>query len=119
MSEKKVVQLTNRNPESTWKSHNRETGKNEFLNMADMDDYHLQAALVVCQKRKVKNFMMFINDSKRESQLKQEAKNRNMNIQDIDYIKVTYLGAKYTQFKDVMNTAITTITRKIKKEEKV
>lgn len=119
MSEKKVVQLTNRNPQAKWKTYNRETGKTAFIEMADMDDNHLQSALVVVQKRKLLNFMMFMKDSKLEAQLKQAAKNRDMNIQDLDYIKITMLAAQFTEFKDLMNFAFQSINRKTKQLEKV
>lgn len=119
MSEKKIVQLTNRNSQAKWKTYNRETGKTTFIEMSDMDDNHLQSALVLCQKRKLLNFMIFMKDSKLEAQLKQAAKNRDLNIQDLDYIKVTVLAAQFTEFKEVMISAFQSIGRKIKQLDKV
>lgn len=118
MSEKKV-QLTNRNPQAKWKTYNRESGKTTFIEMSDMDDNHLQSALVLVQKRKLLNFMMFMKDCKLESQLKQAAKDRALEIKDLDYIKVTRLGAQFTEFKEVMISAFHSIGRKIKQLDKV
>lgn len=108
----KVIQLTERKPEAVWKT--KLNGKTVFMPMVDMEDRHLQAALVIAQKRQVEAFLLFMNDSKRVEQLKQVAKDRNLTIQDLDHIKSTYLGAKYMEFGEVMLTAYSSIKRKIK-----
>ena len=119
MSTQKIVQLTKRNPDAKWKTKNKETGKIEFLEMADMEDRHLQAALVITQKRMVLNFMALINDNKRMKQLKQEAKNRNMDIKDLDHIKNTYLASKFMEFEEMMNSAMNSADRKKKQLDSI
>lgn len=119
MSKEKTIQLTNRNPKAKWKSKNRETGATEFVLMSDMSDHHLQGALVLCQKRKLLNFMIFLKDSELEKQLKQAAKDRNLVLEDLDHLKVTRLGAQFTEFEEVMIFAFQSITRKQKQLDKV
>ena len=109
MSQIKVVQLTERNPEAVWKT------KQGFKKMVDMDDQHLQLALLVCQKRKLKLFMELLRDFKLEDELKHEAKKRGFELQDYDHIKVTMMGARYTEFEDLMNTVSEAIKRKARK----
>lgn len=116
MSEK-VIQLTNRMPEAKWKSF--KNGKKKEVNMSDMTDYQLQAAIIIVQKRALKNFMVFLNDKQREVQLKKAAKDRNMDIKNIDDIKVNYLGAKFTEYEEPMNSAYNSANRKIKQEAKI
>lgn len=108
-----IKQLTDRNPEAQWKFLNPATNKEEFINMADMEDKHLQAAMLIVQRRKLTNFMTFVNECKREAQLRQEAKNRNMAVKDIDEVKFSWFGAKFTEFEDVMTAAYNSIIRKM------
>ena len=99
MAKVTTVQLTERDKSAVWKTKNQETGKTEFIEMADMEDRHLQAALIIAQKRQLKSFFQFINDSKRIVQIKQAAKNRNQAIQDIDNLNTTFLACKYCELR--------------------
>lgn len=115
----KKIQLTNRNPDAIWKKYNRETGKIETVNMADMDDDHLQKVLIICQKRKTEFFLEFLHCSEQEAQLKQEAKNRNATLDDLDDCKATHLAAKFSELEELMIKVYQSSIKKIKqvKEE--
>lgn len=105
-----IIQLTQRDPNKVWK-----TKSGEKIQMANMEDQQLQGALVACQKGKVKTFMSLMQYSKLEEQLKEEAKVRGFELKDLDYVKATFLGCKYGEFKETINSAIESIRRKAKK----
>lgn len=110
-----TIQLTDRNPLAVWKIKNKEGKVIKEQNMEDMSDYELQGALVICQKRMLKSVLSFMNDKEREEQLFKAAKARNMDIKNMDDIKVTYYGAKFNEFEEIMSTAYTSIKIKQKK----
>lgn len=108
----KGIQITGRNSDSLWKTKDK-----GMILMADMQDEHLQGALVLVQKRKVESIMQFQLDCKLEEQLLEEAKNRNFTLKNLDECKETYMAKKYTEMKDLLKTVKESIKRKLKKEK--
>lgn len=115
MSTKKAIQLTNRDSQAKWKVV-KQGQKPEFINMADMSDVDLQKALEVNQIRKIRAFLEFKNESQREAQLKQAAKDRNLTLLDLGYSipKNLFIESRFVQYKDIMITAYNSILRKAK-----
>lgn len=105
------IQLTNVDKNAIW----LDKEGNKIL-MSDLEDSSLQKALEITQNNRVKYFIQFKNHSLRELQLKKEAKNRNMEIVDIDYKSATWMASRFCEFKSVMETAYNSIVRKIKQE---
>ncbi len=64
----KVIQLTNRESEALWKIKDK-----GFIQMSEMDDEHIQSALIVSQRRKFDAFNQLVLDNRLEEQLIAEA----------------------------------------------
>jgi hypothetical protein len=110
MSEKvESIALTGRDESAVW--INKE-GK--AIIMSDMEDTHIQSAIIITQKRQVDGLNALLFAEKLELQLLQEARNRNLKVQSIDELKDTTIAKKYGQNKELLKTIFRSIKRKIK-----
>lgn len=111
----RTIQLTNIDKTAVWLDK-----KGNKINMSELSDIDLQKALEITQNNKVKYFMQFIGHSKREAQLRKEAKNRNATLTNVDHLKPTWVTNKFAEFESVMESLYKAFLKKvIKKEELV
>ena len=103
------INLNKRDTSAIWK-----TSDGRRIIMADMEDKHIQSALIIVQKRQVDAYNQLALHGQLEAQLLQECKNRNLSIQHLDEAKDNGIGKEYYNKKELIKTVFRSIKRKIK-----